>query len=111
MAYDWRVVDGNVYQLVSLDQEQHLKMWRVDPSCLKAVGHVGWKESAEEGEMGVEGRELGGGGGVMVVVVVGVGGRAVGGGGVVVVVVTHLYYHCVVTASRCGRREWDVLGG
>lgn len=40
IATDWRVVDGLVFQLVSLDQGGHLRLWRVDPWALRACGHA-----------------------------------------------------------------------
>lgn len=41
VSYDWRVVEGGlVYQLVSLDEAQQLRLWRVDAGLLRACGHV-----------------------------------------------------------------------
>jgi hypothetical protein len=41
VAFDWRQVDGLFCQLVSLDRSHHLRLWRVDPAALKAIGHAG----------------------------------------------------------------------
>lgn len=38
--YDWRVVDHSLYQLVSLDEAQTLRLWRLDAGVLRACGHV-----------------------------------------------------------------------
>ena len=54
VAHDWRVVDDLVFQLVSLDQSQHLRFWRIEPSALRACGH------ASRGEGGLGGEEEGG---------------------------------------------------
>ena len=41
-ATDWRVVDGLVFQLVSLDDQGHLRLWRVEVGLVRSVPSLVW---------------------------------------------------------------------
>ena len=63
IAVDWRVVDGLVFQLVSLDEGGHLRLWRVDRWALRACGHASRSEGLVEEEAATVNTSGEGGGG------------------------------------------------